>query len=120
MLEDDKGFFPLRCHFPVVQRGAGSQPRLDDALNTLFPARSITMRISTLNAQVDIEYRTPQQVAHQFLQGQSLAVRERLWIRWHYAYADNAVYLATALPFSILAGRAGRRSGDYHRRTVGV
>ncbi|KJT00213.1 glycine betaine ABC transporter substrate-binding protein, partial [Salmonella enterica subsp. enterica serovar Heidelberg str. SARA40] len=28
--------------------------------------------ISTLNAQVDIEHRTPQQVAHQFLQDKGL------------------------------------------------
>ncbi|ELY12358.1 OpuCC, partial [Salmonella enterica subsp. enterica serovar Enteritidis str. 436] len=48
-----------------------ANPGLDDALNTLSGLLNNDV-ISTLNAQVDIEHRTPQQVAHQFLQDKGL------------------------------------------------
>lgn len=72
VLEDDKGFFPSYAVTPVVRKEVlEANPGLDDALNTLSGLLNNDV-ISTLNAQVDIEHRTPQQVAHQFLQDKGL------------------------------------------------
>ncbi|HFX6704963.1 TPA: osmoprotectant ABC transporter substrate-binding protein OsmX [Salmonella enterica subsp. enterica serovar Napoli] len=72
VLEDDKGFFPSYAVTPVVRKEVlEANPSLDDALNTLSGLLNNDV-ISTLNAQVDIEHRTPQQVAHQFLQDKGL------------------------------------------------
>lgn len=93
VLEDDKGFFPSYAVTPVVRKEVlEANPGLDDALNTLSGLLNNDV-ISTLNAQVDIEHRTPQQVAHQFLQDKGLlsgAPMDTI----HYML-DNAGYLAS-------------------------
>lgn len=67
-----QGFFPSYAVTPVVRKEVlEANPGLDDALNTLSGLLNNDV-ISTLNAQVDIEHRTPQQVAHQFLQDKGL------------------------------------------------
>ncbi|EDX2008581.1 molybdopterin-dependent oxidoreductase [Salmonella enterica subsp. enterica serovar Rough O:z4,z23:-] len=72
VLEDDKGFFPSYAVTPVVRKEVlEANPGLDDALNTLSGLLNNDV-ISTLNAQVDIDHHTPQQVAHQFLQDKGL------------------------------------------------
>lgn len=72
VLEDDKGFFPSYAVTPVVRKEVlEANHGLDDALNTLSGLLNNDV-ISTLNARVDIEHRTPQQVAHQFLQDKGL------------------------------------------------
>ncbi len=75
--------------------------------------------ISTPNACVDrVEHRTPQQVASINFAGQKVSLYERLAdtiaiICWITQAISPQPYLSASL-----AGRAGRRSGDYHRRTV--
>lgn len=68
VLEDDKGFFPSYAVTPVVRKETlDAHPGLADALNTLSGQLNNDV-IATLNAQVDIDHQTPQQVARQFLQ----------------------------------------------------
>ncbi len=71
VLEDDKGFFQVTLSHPWCVKRCWKPIRLDDALNTLSGLLNNDV-ISTLNARVDIEHRTPQQVAHQFLQDKGL------------------------------------------------
>ncbi|HFZ8993554.1 TPA: osmoprotectant ABC transporter substrate-binding protein OsmX [Citrobacter freundii] len=72
VLEDDRGFFPSYAVTPVVRKEIlDANPGLADALNTLSGLLNNDV-ISTLNAQVDIEHRSPQQVARTFLQQKGL------------------------------------------------
>ncbi|HCR9738456.1 osmoprotectant ABC transporter substrate-binding protein OsmX [Citrobacter sp. FR21RM1OL9030] len=72
VLEDDKGFFPSYAVTPVVRKDIlDAHPGLDDALNTLSGLLNNDV-ISTLNAQVDIDHQSPQQVARTFLQQKGL------------------------------------------------
>ena len=72
MLEDDKGFFPSYAVTPVVRKDTlAANPGLEEALNTLSGLLNNDV-IMTLNAKVDIDHQTPQQVAHDFLREKGL------------------------------------------------
>lgn len=72
VLEDDKGFFPSYAVTPVVRKDTlAANPGLEEALNTLSGTLNNDV-ISTLNAKVDIDHETPQQVAREFLQQKGL------------------------------------------------
>lgn len=72
VLEDDKGFFPSYAVTPVVRKEAlEANPGLDEALNTLSGLLD-NDTITTLNAKVDIDHQSPQQVAHDFLRSKGL------------------------------------------------
>ncbi len=67
VLEDDKGFFPGYAVTPVVRKDTlDANPGLEQAFDTLTSLLNNDV-ITTLNARVDIEHQTPQQVAHDFL-----------------------------------------------------
>jgi osmoprotectant transport system substrate-binding protein len=72
VLEDDKGYFPSYAVTPVVRAEVlKNTPGLEQALNTL--SKQFNNRVITeLNAKVDIEYQTPQQVADAFLKQRGL------------------------------------------------
>lgn len=71
-LEDDKGFFPSYAVTPVVRKDTlEANPGLEEALNTLSGLLNNEVIIS-LNAKVDIDHQTPQQVARDFLQEKGL------------------------------------------------
>lgn len=71
-LEDDKGFFPSYAVTPVVRKDTlEANPGLADALNTLSGLLNNEVIIS-LNAKVDIDHQTPQQVARDFLREKGL------------------------------------------------
>ncbi|MGR4048350.1 osmoprotectant ABC transporter substrate-binding protein OsmX [Kosakonia cowanii] len=71
-LEDDKGFFPSYAVTPVVRKDTlEANPGLADALNTLSGLLDNEVIIS-LNAKVDIDHQTPQQVARDFLREKGL------------------------------------------------
>ncbi|WP_411900210.1 glycine betaine ABC transporter substrate-binding protein, partial [Salmonella enterica] len=70
--EDDKGLLPGQEDTTGGGKGEmEANPSLDDALNNTTGLLNNEV-ISNLNAQVDIEHRTPQQVANQFLQDKGL------------------------------------------------
>ncbi len=72
MLEDDKGFFPSYAVTPVVRKEAlEANPGLEEAMNTLS-AQLDNDAITTLNAKVDIDHQSPQQVARDFLREKGL------------------------------------------------
>ena len=72
VLEDDKGFFPSYAVTPVVRKEAlEANSGLDEALNTLSGLLD-NDTITTLNAKVDIDHQSPQQVAHDFLRSKGL------------------------------------------------
>ena len=72
VLEDDKGFFPSYAVTPVVRKDVlEANPGLEEALDTLSALLNNDV-IATLNAQVDIDHKTPQQVARQFLQDKGM------------------------------------------------
>ncbi|TNV19375.1 osmoprotectant ABC transporter substrate-binding protein OsmX [Buttiauxella sp. B2] len=72
VLRDDKGFFPSYAVTPVVRKETlEANPGLEDALDTLSSLLNNDV-ISTLNAKVDIDHETPQQVAREFLQQKGL------------------------------------------------
>ncbi|YCI79952.1 glycine betaine ABC transporter substrate-binding protein [Enterobacteriaceae bacterium] len=72
VLEDDKGFFPSYAVTPVVRKDTlDANPGLAEALNTLS-AKLTNEAITTLNAKVDIDHQTPQQVARDFLRENGL------------------------------------------------
>lgn len=72
VLEDDKGFFPSYAVTPVVREDTlAANPGLEEAMNTLSSQLNNDV-ISTLNAKVDIDHETPQQVAREFLQQKGL------------------------------------------------
>lgn len=71
-LEDDKGFFPSYAVTPVVRKETlEANPGLEEALNTLSGLLNNEVIIS-LNAKVDIDHQTPQQVARDFLREKGL------------------------------------------------
>ncbi|ESS56627.1 substrate binding domain of ABC-type glycine betaine transport system family protein [Enterobacter cloacae S611] len=71
-LEDDKGFFPSYAVTPVVRKDTlEANPGLEEALNTLSGLLNNEVIIS-LNAKVDIDHQTPQQVARDFLREKGL------------------------------------------------
>lgn len=72
VLEDDKGYFPSYAVTPVVRADVlQNTPGLEEALNTLSKQFSNQV-ITELNAKVDIDYQTPQQVADAFLKQRGL------------------------------------------------
>ncbi|WP_318377232.1 osmoprotectant ABC transporter substrate-binding protein OsmX [Enterobacter sp.] len=72
VLKDDKGFFPSYAVTPVVRKDTlAANPGLEEALNTLSGLLD-NEAIITLNAKVDIEHQTPQQVARDFLHEKGL------------------------------------------------
>lgn len=72
VLEDDKGYFPSYAVTPVVRKEVlEANPGLEEALNTLSATLNNDV-IATLNAQVDIDHQTPQQVARKFLQDKGM------------------------------------------------
>ncbi|MCT4703999.1 glycine betaine ABC transporter substrate-binding protein [Enterobacteriaceae bacterium H20N1] len=72
VLEDDKGFFPSYAVTPVVRKETlAANPGLEEAMNTLSGLLNNDV-ISTLNAKVDIDHESPQQVAREFLQQKGL------------------------------------------------
>ena len=72
VLEDDKGFFPSYAVTPVVRKDTlEANPGLEEALNTLSDQLN-NETIIDLNAKVDIEHQSPQQVARDFLQSKGL------------------------------------------------
>ncbi|EOC0209166.1 glycine betaine ABC transporter substrate-binding protein [Cronobacter dublinensis] len=72
VLEDDKGFFPSYAVTPVVRKETlAANPSLEEALNTISGLMD-NETITTLNAKVDIDHQTPQQVARDFLRDKGL------------------------------------------------
>ncbi|AWC80286.1 glycine/betaine ABC transporter substrate-binding protein [Serratia marcescens] len=72
VLEDDKGYFPSYAVTPVVRADVlQNTPGLEAALNTLSKKFNNQV-ITELNAKVDIDYQTPQQVADAFLKQRGL------------------------------------------------
>lgn len=72
VLADDKQAFPGYAATPVVREAVlKANPGLAQALNTLA-ARLTQQEMIRLNALVDIEYQTPQQVAQDYLKNQGL------------------------------------------------
>ncbi|BFO10251.1 glycine betaine ABC transporter substrate-binding protein [Serratia rubidaea] len=72
VLDDDKGYFPSYAVTPVVRADVlKNSPGLEKALNTLSQQLTNPV-ITSLNAKVDIDYQTPQQVAREFLQQRGL------------------------------------------------
>ncbi|MGP1313325.1 glycine betaine ABC transporter substrate-binding protein [Serratia sp. CY35561] len=72
VLEDDKGYFPSYAVTPVVRAHVlQNTPGLEEALNTLSKQFNNQV-ITELNARVDIDYQTPQQVADAFLKQRGL------------------------------------------------
>lgn len=72
VLEDDKGYFPSYAVTPVVRADVlQNTPGLEAALNTLSKQFNNQV-ITELNARVDIDYQTPQQVADAFLKQHGL------------------------------------------------
>lgn len=72
VLEDDKGYFPSYAVTPVVRAEVlQNTPGLEEALNTLSKQFNNPV-ITELNARVDIDYQTPQQVADAFLKQRGL------------------------------------------------
>lgn len=72
VLEDDKGYFPSYAVTPVVRAEVlQNTPGLEEALNTLSKQFNNQV-ITELNARVDIDYQTPQQVADAFLKQRGL------------------------------------------------
>ncbi|BEM96857.1 glycine/betaine ABC transporter substrate-binding protein [Serratia marcescens] len=72
VLEDDKGYFPSYAVTPVVRANVlQNTPGLEEALNTLSKQFNNQV-ITELNAKVDIDYQTPQQVADAFLKQRGL------------------------------------------------
>lgn len=72
VLEDDKGYFPSYAVTPVVRADVlQNTPGLEATLNTLSKQFNNQV-ITELNARVDIDYQTPQQVADAFLKQRGL------------------------------------------------
>ncbi|WP_233069886.1 glycine betaine ABC transporter substrate-binding protein [Serratia ureilytica] len=72
VLEDDKGYFPSYAVTPVVRADVLQNTLgLEAALNTLSKQFNNQV-ITELNAKVDIDYQTPQQVADAFLKQRGL------------------------------------------------
>ena len=72
MLRDDKGFFPSYALTPVVRKQVlDANPKLADALNALS-AKLNNETMARLNASVDVDKKTVEDVAHDFLKSNGL------------------------------------------------
>jgi len=72
VLEDDKGFFPSYALTPVIRKDTlDEHPELADILNELS-AKLDDATMARLNAQVDVERKTIEAVAEDFLKEQGL------------------------------------------------
>ncbi len=72
VLRDDKGYFPAYAMTPVVRKQAlDANPKLADILNSLS-AKLDDATMSRLNASVDVEKKTVEEVAQTFLKQQGL------------------------------------------------
>lgn len=73
VLRDDKGFFPDYAMTPVVRKPVlDANPRLAELMNALS-AKLDDRVMAGLNAQVDVEKKTVEQVAGEFLKAQGMA-----------------------------------------------
>ena len=72
ILQDDKGYFPAYAMTPVVTKKAlDANPKLADILNSLS-AKLDDATMSRLNASVDVDKKTVEDVAQAFLKQQGL------------------------------------------------
>jgi osmoprotectant transport system substrate-binding protein len=72
MLKDDRNFFPNYALTPVVRKQVlDANPKLADALNALS-AKLDDATMARLNASVDVDKKTVEDVAHGFLKEQGL------------------------------------------------
>ena len=72
ILQDDKGFFPNYAMTPVVRKEAlDKNPRLAEILNALS-AKLDDATMARLNASVDVDKKTVEEVAAGFLKAQGL------------------------------------------------
>jgi osmoprotectant transport system substrate-binding protein len=72
VLKDDKGFFPAYALTPVVRAETlEANPELADALNALS-SKLDDQTMARLNASVDVEQKSIEQVAQEFLSEQGL------------------------------------------------
>ncbi|MEO8856555.1 MAG: glycine betaine ABC transporter substrate-binding protein [Burkholderiaceae bacterium] len=72
VLKDDKGFFPTYALTPVVtKKFLDANPKVADILNSLS-AKLDDATIARLNATVDVDKKTVEEVAHNFLKQQGL------------------------------------------------
>jgi osmoprotectant transport system substrate-binding protein len=72
VLKDDKGFFPYYALTPVVRKPVlDANPKLADYLNALS-AKLDDQTMARLNASVDVDKKTVEDVAHTFLKDQGL------------------------------------------------
>lgn len=72
VLKDDKGYFPAYALTPVVRKEAlDENPELADILNALS-AKLDDQTMASLNASVDVEKKTIEQVAQDFLTSEGL------------------------------------------------
>ena len=71
ILKDDKGYFPTYALTPVVRKEAlDANPKLADALNALS-AKLDDATMARLNATVDVDKKTVEEVAQGFLKSRS-------------------------------------------------
>ncbi|MEP7085032.1 MAG: glycine betaine ABC transporter substrate-binding protein [Betaproteobacteria bacterium] len=72
VLRDDKGYFPTYAMTPVVRKAVlDANPKLADALNALS-AKLDDATMAKLNASVDVDKKTVEDVAQTFLKSQGL------------------------------------------------
>jgi osmoprotectant transport system substrate-binding protein len=72
VLKDDKGFFPAYAMTPVVRKAwLDANPKAADALNALS-AKLDDATMAKLNASVDVDKKTVEEVASSFLKSQGL------------------------------------------------
>jgi osmoprotectant transport system substrate-binding protein len=72
VLTDDKGYFPTYAMTPVVRKETlDKNPKLADVLNALS-AKLDDATMARLNASVDVDKKTVEDVATTFLKAQSL------------------------------------------------
>ncbi len=72
VLKDDKGYFPAYAMTPVVRKQTlDANPKLGDILNSLS-AKLDDATMSRLNASVDVEKKTVEEVAQTFLKKEGL------------------------------------------------
>lgn len=72
VLKDDKGFFPTYAMTPVIRKEVlDKNPKIGEALNALS-AKLDDATMAKLNATVDVDKKTVEDVATEFLKSQSL------------------------------------------------
>lgn len=72
VLRDDKDFFPTYAMTPVIRKATlDANPRLAELLNALS-AKLDDQVMARLNASVDVDKKTPEQVAAEFLKAENL------------------------------------------------